>query len=159
MITLTHTDLSEQSKERLFGLNQSSLEDGVLSCIGSVFQKDTETKSESALKYIRKECEVLNHPYYLEESTSGDKHDPLARLDSQLRNGWQTGGGFRIPLTVIPDWDLYKSNSRNVRYKIHSWVMLDSLLLVDLSERVAKLNHSLISYIQLLVLGPIHLLC
>ena len=131
MITLTHTDLSEQSKERLFGLNQSSLEDGVLSCIGSVFQKDTETKSESVLKYIRKECEVLNHPYYLEESTSGDKHDPLARLDSQLRNGWQTGGGFRIPLTVIPDWDLYKSNSRNVRYKIHSWVMLDSLLLVD----------------------------
>ena len=131
MIKLTHKDLSDHSIERLLSLNDAPLVDGVLSCIGSVFQSDTETKSQSTLGYIRKECEELNPPFYLEECVEGDKHDPFARLDSLLRNGWQTGGGLRIPLTVIPDWDSYKSNSRNVRYKIHSWVMLDSLLLVD----------------------------
>ena len=69
--------------------------------------------------------------HYLEESTTGDKKILILSLETQLRNGWQTGGGFRLPLTEIPVWDEYLDHSRNVRYKIHSWVMLDTVLLVD----------------------------
>ncbi len=128
---MTHKDVSEQSQQILDKFAQQSLAESVISCIGKIHQEDTKDKSESILNYVKLSSSTIPKAHYLEESTSGDKKDPQTRLESQLRNGWQTGGGFRLPLTETPQWDKYLDYSRNVRYKIHSWVMLDSLLVVD----------------------------
>jgi len=128
---MTHTDVSEESQLILDNFSNQSLLDSVISCIGNIYQGDIQNKSESIIQFIKEHCAIIPPAHYLEESTSGDKENPQTRLESQLRNGWQTGGGFRLPLTEVPIWDEYNSHSRNVRYKIHSWVMLDSLLVVD----------------------------
>ena len=128
---MTHKDVSESTQQIMDSFAEQSLLESVISCIGNVYQKDDKKKSESIIDYVKSCCESIPKAHYLEESTSGDKKDPHTRLDSQLRNGWQTGGGFRLPLTEIPAWDKYLDHSRNVRYKIHSWVMLDTILVVD----------------------------
>ena len=132
---MTHKDVSESTQQIIDSFAEQSLLESVISCIGNVYQKDDKKKPESVIDYVKSSCQSISKAHYLEESTSGDKKDPHTRLDSQLRNGWQTGGGFRLPLTEIPVWDKYLGHSRNVRYKIHSWVMLDTILVVDaLSE-------------------------
>ena len=128
---MTHKDVSESTQQIINSFAEQSLVESVISCIGNVHQQDSKNKSESIIHFLNKYCNDSPKAHYLEESTSGDKKDPKIRLESQLRNGWQTGGGFRLPLTEPPKWDLYLEHSRNVRYKIHSWVMLDSLLVVD----------------------------
>ena len=138
---MTHKDVSESTQQIFDSFAEQPLFESVISCIGNVYQKDDKKKSESIIDYLKSSCESISIAHYLEESTSGDKKDPHTRLDSQLRNGWQTGGGFRLPLTEIPVWDTYLDHSRNVRYKIHSWVMLDTILVVDaLSENSEHLE-------------------
>jgi hypothetical protein len=128
---MTHTDVSEESQLILDRFSEQTLIESVVSCIGKPHHQDNQNKLTSIIEYIRDECSKCSPPHYIEESTSGDKKDPQTRLGSQLRNGWQTGGGFRLPLTEVPEWGAYDNHSRNVRYKVHSWVMLDSLLVVD----------------------------
>ena len=50
MIELTHTDLSDKSKERLAELNQLPLKDAVLSCIDSINQEETGLTSDTIIK-------------------------------------------------------------------------------------------------------------
>lgn len=138
---MTHTALSEQSKDLLFGLNQSSLGDAVISCLGVILTGDSETSSEAIIGYLRSESEELSPPYYLKESLSGTVYDPESLLKHHLVEGWPASTGFRIPITVIPDWSKYQSQSRSVRYKIHAWDMLDLLLRVDsLNPKIETLN-------------------
>lgn len=128
---MTHTDVSSDSQLIFDEFTELSLSESVITCIEPIFQGETQDQINSILQYLRDESSKLPIPHYIEESTSGDKEDPKTRLESQLRNGWQTGGGFRLSLTEVPKWNEYISRSRNVRYKVHSWVMLDSLLVVD----------------------------
>lgn len=128
---MTHTDVSEQSQLILDNFVNQSLIDSVISCVGAIHQNDKQDRAASIVEYLKTKSLQFSPAHYIEESTSGDKKDPLARLKSQLRNGWQTGGGFRLSLNEPPKWNDYQNHSRNVRYKIHSWVMLDSLLVVD----------------------------
>ena len=128
---MTHTDVSEISQILLDQFTELSLTESVITCIDPKFIEGTSDYTEAIIHYLRDTSSKLPLPHYLEESTSGDKEDPLTRLESQLRNGWQSGGGFRLPLDEVPNWSLYIEHSRNVRYKVHSWVMLDSLLVVD----------------------------
>jgi hypothetical protein len=128
---MTHTDVSEDSQSILDTFSGQSLLDSVISCIGNIHHKDNLSKSQSIIDYLQLECEKLQPGYYLEESTSAEKIDPVVRVTQQLVDGWKTGGGLILPLTEPPVWADYSDYSRNVRYKIHSWVMLDSLLLAD----------------------------
>jgi hypothetical protein len=128
---MTHNDLSEQSKDLLFELNRSSLGDAVISCLQAILPEDSETSPETIIGYLRSESEELPSPYYLKESLSGAIYEPEALLKHHLAEGWPASTGFRIPITVIPDWSKYQSKSRSVRYKIHAWDMLDLLLRVD----------------------------
>ena len=131
MIKLTHTDLSDKSKQDLAHLNQLSLEEAVLSCIGPIVQEEEDTTSDSIINFFRTECDKLSPPYYLKESLAGTIYDPEELLKHHLANGWPASTGFRIPINVIPDWSTYQSQSRTVRYKIHAWDMLDLILRVD----------------------------
>ena len=128
---MTHTDVSEISQILLDQFTELSLTESVIKCIDPISIEETSDNTEALIHYLRDQSSKLPLPHYLEESTSGDKEDPVKRLESQLRNGWQSGGGFRLPLDEVPNWSLYIQHSRNVRYKVHSWVMLDSLLVVD----------------------------
>ena len=89
---MTHKDVSESTQQIIDSFAEQSLVESVVSCIGNVYQKDDKKKSESIIGYVKSSCEFISKAHYLEESTSGDKKDPHTRLDSQLRNGWQTGG-------------------------------------------------------------------
>lgn len=128
---MTHTDVSENSQLILNAFSTQKLTDSVASCISSSIQNGGKNNSKTIIQFLEEKSLQSLEAHYIEESTSGDKQDPLSRLKSQLRNGWQTGGGFRLSLNEPPKWDKYQTHSRNVRYKIHSWVMLDSLLVVD----------------------------
>ena len=131
MIELTHTDLSDNSKERLAELNQLPLTEAVLSCIGPINQDGKEPTSDTIIRTLNQKCRELDTPYYLRESLSGNMYHPLEVLERQLYNGWLASAGFRIPITVVPDWEKFISQSREVRYKIHAWDMLDLILRVD----------------------------
>ena len=130
---MTHKDVSESTQQLIDSFAEQSLVESVISCIGNIHHKDTQNKLGSLIDYM-----IQKSPkpaYYLEESTTAEKIDPFIRVEKQIESGWKTGGGLVLPLTEIPKWDEYTDYSRNVRYKIHSWVMLDSLLLADsLSE-------------------------
>lgn len=128
---MTHKDLSEQSRDLLFGLNQLSLGDAVISCLGVILTGDSETSSEAIIGSLRSESEELSPPSYLKASFAGSVFDPESLLKHHLANGWPASMGFRIPINVIPDWSKYRSQSRSIRYKIHAWDMLDVLLRVD----------------------------
>ena len=141
---MTHTDVSEESQLILDTFSNQSLLDSVISCIGNIHHKDNLSKSQSIIDYLQSECEKLQPGYYLEESTSAEKIDPMVRVTQQLMDGWKTGGGLILPLTEPPAWGDYSDYSRNVRYKIHSWVMLDSLLLADsLTDENAYLDYAI----------------
>ena len=131
MIKLTHTDLSDNSKERLSELNQLPLKESVLSCLGPIMQEETEPTSDAIIRNLQEKCRKLPPPYYLRESLSGNMYDPLEVLETQLKKGWLASAGFRIPITVAPEWEKFISQSREVRYKIHAWDMIDILLRVD----------------------------
>ena len=138
---MTHTEVCQESKEALARFTQQSLAKSAYECLFASFQKDSEDLTQTVISFLKERNSEIGSPHYLEESTSGDKKDPIERLQSQLRNGWQTGGGFRLPLDQVPKWHEYSQHSRNVRYKIHSWVILDSLLLVDsITEDANSLN-------------------
>ena len=128
---MTHTDVSENSQLILNTFSNQKLTDSVTSCISSFIDNGKKNDSKTIIQFLKIKSLQSLEAHYIEESTSGDKQDPLSRLKSQLRNGWQTGGGFRLSLNEPPKWEKYQTYSRNVRYKIHSWVMLDSLLVVD----------------------------
>ena len=125
MIELTHTDLSDKSKERLAELNQLPLKDAVLSCIDSINQEETGLTSDTIIKNLQQKCKELASPYYLRESLSGNVYDPMEVLETQLKKGWLASAGFRIPKTVVPEWEKFISQSREVRYKMHAWDMVD----------------------------------
>ena len=56
--------------------------------------------------------------------------NPIELIEAQIRNGFTTGG-VRIDLTKVPVWSEYVDKSRNMRYKIHSWLMIDGFLVAD----------------------------
>ena len=127
---MTHTDVSEVSQLTLDKFSQHELVDSVISCINVISQERKLNKAD-IIQYLGKKSLECLPAYYLEESTTGDRKDPLNRVNSHIRNGWNTGGGFRLFLDEPPEWDKFVNHSRNVRYKIHSWVMLDSSLVAD----------------------------
>lgn len=144
MIFLTHKDLSEQSQQILDEFNNQSLLESIKSCIEQIHQEDNDTTEINIFENICDFCDQSPNEYYLEESTTTEKLDPMISLNKQLRHGWKTGGGLTLPITEPPKWDQYEDYSRNVRYKIHSWIILDSLLLVDeLSNNDDYLNYAL----------------
>ena len=120
---MTHTEVCEESRATLDGFSENTLAESVASCIS--------VQHQEIINYLRTVTLTSEPPHYLEESTSGDKQDPIETVEAQLRNGWTTGGGMRVSLKTPPKWFDYQQTSRNVRYKIHSWVMLDSLIIAD----------------------------
>lgn len=68
-------------------------------------------------------------PVYLPESTAAG-NDPVRRAEKDLRLGYPTHG-LRLKMETPVNWLDTEDLSRNVRYKIQSWVVIDSILTAD----------------------------
>jgi hypothetical protein len=131
---MTFTEISEVAGKRLHELTEIPILDAVHLCIQDEFIASNPV--ETSHRLFRAIQEIT--PYYLMEATASNlKSDAIIeRADHHLEHGMPTGGQI-INLDTLPDWDKYKEESRNVRYKLHSWIMLDALLAAD-----QYVNHS-----------------
>lgn len=67
---------------------------------------------------------------YFSEATIARKKNPEEIAKARLLHGFSMNG-ISVSLSQPPEWELVKSQSRNFRYKLHSWVFLDVLLRAD----------------------------
>ena len=124
---MTHTEISNLAGNRLVELNNMYLHDAVNSCLSEPVNVSNigDVVSEITNRFLRN-AKVI----YFAESTVAKNVDPEKRARNRLKNGFNVGG-MNIGIDKVPIWKDFNSESRNVRYKLHSWVMLDSLLTAD----------------------------
>ena len=124
---MTHTEISETAGIRLEELTNLYLNDAVRSCLEySSEDKPLEEQIQKISEYLDAEGGIR----YFSEATVSKQSDPEKIAQKRLKNGF-TIGGVNIGINKAPVWSDYKSSTRNIRYKLHSWVMLDSLLTAD----------------------------
>ena len=124
---MTHTEMSQEAILRLDDLTTLSLFDAVQLCITMKnISKNSSNKFIQNLREIKYDFDL----YYFAESTTSSASDPLEKVDAQIRNGFTTGGAV-FDITTVPNWKEFEKETRNIRYKAHSWLMIDSLLVAD----------------------------
>lgn len=124
---MTHPYISQVTSLRLNQLTKVSLFEAVKLCI---IQKPISKWNSNELISNLRNIKHHHDLYYFAESTTSSASDPLKKVDSQIRNGFTTGGAV-FDINKVPNWEEYEKETRNIRYKAHSWLMLDSLLVAD----------------------------
>ena len=124
---MTYTEISKAAGERLSKLCQMPLLEAAKNCLSP--EIITCVSEEDVIVQIH---ETLEHEdlFYFKEATAANKTDPIELIEARIRNGFTTGG-VKIDLTKAPIWSDYVDKSRNIRYKIHSWLMIDGFLNAD----------------------------
>ena len=84
-------------------------------------------------------------PVYLNESTAHHK-DPLKSAQKALQMGYLSQG-IRIELESPMNWGKFSVLSRNVRYKVQAWLVLDAVLNFDSLEKSDEMYESAFSHI------------
>ena len=123
---MTHTEISEKSSIRLQEIKQLSLFQKAKSCLKD--DLGDFANSQELISKVKKEC--TSDVYYFAESTTSSATDPIKKVEAQIKNGFTTGG-VSFDINKIPIWGDFLSETRNIRYKAHSWLMIDSLLVAD----------------------------
>ena len=123
---MTFTEISEVAGDRLRELITSPTLDAVCTCIG------VESISNASKMYEIIKQEISKNPEveYFAEATIAKKTNPVKTAERRLKNGFKTGG-ISIDMKNPPIWSELHGLTRNIRYKMHSWVMLDTLLSAD----------------------------
>ena len=124
---MTYTEISKAAGERLIELCGMALFDAAKNCINSEMIAGTTDEDVIAQIYENLKPEEL---YYFAESTIAKPPNPIEHIEARIRNGFVTGG-VNIDLTKVPIWSDFADKSRNIRYKIHSWLMIDGFLNAD----------------------------
>jgi hypothetical protein len=124
---MTYTEISKLAGERLQELTNLSLIDAVISCVSGSKKNNTLGDIINDISLMVESCQEIS---YFAEATVSKKSDPEKVANNRLKNGFVTGG-IKFDINKPPIWDDYKSKTRNLRYKLHSWVMLDTLLTAD----------------------------
>ena len=124
---MTYTEISKAAGERLIQLCGMTLFDAAKNCINSEMITGTTEEDVIAQIYENLNPEEL---YYFAEATTANRTDVVELIEARIRNGFTTGGA-KIDLTKVPIWSDYTDKSRNIRYKIHSWLMIDGFLNAD----------------------------
>jgi len=125
---MTHTKISEAAGLRLEGLRSMSRLSAVIDCLDSE-KIDTLSTSKEVISAL------LNPEYsseyrYFSESAFAWIEDPLAEVEKQIIEGFISSQAH-FDLNKPPNWTELSNQIRNVRYKAHAWLMLDSLLVAD----------------------------
>ena len=123
---MTFTEISEIAGLRLSELISSPTLEAVCSCLGISNGGNASQIFEIIKQEISKNPEVK----YFAEATIAKKADPVGTAIRRLKNGFKTGG-MSIDMKNPPIWSELNKLTRNIRYKMHSWVMLDTLLSAD----------------------------
>ena len=125
--SMTYTEISKAAGERLSQLCEMTLLDAAKNCLK--LETTTCVSEEDIIAQIH---ETLEHDdlFYFAEATAASQTDAIKLVEARIRNGFTTGG-VKIDLTKAPIWSDYVSKSRNIRYKIHSWLMIDGFLNAD----------------------------
>jgi hypothetical protein len=126
---MTHTKISDIAGNRLDELTSLSMTSAVISCLDTGSSK-LKADPDEIMEWIVEATSVLEPCIYLVESTTTSASDPIEKVEAQLRNGFTTGGK-KFDLNSVPIWKKFETETRNIRYKAHSWLMLDSLLVAD----------------------------
>jgi len=123
---MTHTEISEKSAIRLQEIEKLSLFDKAKTCLDATFSDLA--KPRDLISKLKQESS--SEVYYFAESTTSSATDPIKKVEAQIKNGFTTGG-VAFDINKIPIWSDFRSETRNIRYKAHSWLMIDSLLVAD----------------------------
>ena len=124
---MTHTEISDAAGLRLEELTSLYLNDAVRSCLTNSIEDMSLQDTMHEISQLIEENEKI---MYFAEATVSKKSEPEKVALNRLKNGFVTGG-VTIDMNQAPVWDDYRSSTRNLRYKLHSWVMLDTLLTAD----------------------------
>ena len=124
---MTHTEISQPARERLVEMNDMYLHDAVNSCLLEPVNTANIVDIVSEIFNLTSQHKKIN---YFAEATIAKHSDPVKRAKDRLKNGFKVGG-VAIDISQAPNWPDFKSETRNIRYKLHSWVMLDTLLTAD----------------------------
>ena len=123
---MTFTAISEKAGDRLRELVSNSTLDAVGSCIDNRKYSSASDLLKSITRFISNNPDVE----YFAEATIAKKADPVRTAEMRLQNGFNTGGK-NVDMKKPPIWADLHNSTRNFRYKMHSWVMLDTLLSAD----------------------------
>ena len=123
---MTFTAISEKAGDRLRELVSNSTLDAVGSCIDNRKYSSASDLLKSITRFISNNPDVE----YFAEATIAKKADPVRTAEMRLQNGFNTGGK-NVDMKKPPIWSDLHNSTRNFRYKMHSWVMLDTLLSAD----------------------------
>jgi hypothetical protein len=83
-------------------------------------------KSDYLRTFLEKEISKLSPPFYLRESTAFHA-DLLKSANKALKKGFLTQG-IRIKIDTPVEWMKTTNFSRNVRYKMQAWLVMDAPL-------------------------------
>lgn len=120
--------------------------DSALICLG---KQDSLGESEEAKEGVLREAlstYAREVPVYLPESTAAGT-DPVKRAQKDLRLGYPTHG-LRLKMETPVNWLDIEELSRNVRYKIQSWVVIDSILTADCENKEDRWFHPPLEFVK-----------
>ena len=126
---MTGASLTAHIQSRLDNYRQMGILDSALLCLGreDSLNLSNADKTKVIGDLIAEYSDEV--PVYLPESTAAGT-DPVKRAQKDLRLGYPTHG-LRLKMDTPVNWLDTKDLSRNVRYKIQSWVVIDSILTAD----------------------------
>lgn len=127
---MTHTDISGIAEERRSELIQQSRFSAAVDCL-KVKSDNVPSNQNEFIQWLGDQTSSLKPLVYFQEATTANRADPVKRANYVLENGFKLVGEFRTDLNSPPIWKELVSESRNIRYKLHSWVLLDPLLCAD----------------------------
>ena len=123
---MTFTGISEKAGDRLRELVTLPTLSAVSSCIDNEKYSNASELLDSIGRSVLDNSDVE----YFAEATVAKKADPVKTAEMRLKNGFNTGGKT-VDMKKPPEWSELHNSTRNFRYKMHSWVMLDTLLSAD----------------------------
>ena len=128
---MTHTKISESAEKRRAALVKLSALGAIKACIDidSDAEFDLSTNDNIANYLIGIELHTKSNQYF-SEATVAKQTDPIALADRRIKNGMKMSGK-NVDINMPPNWSKLIVESRNFRYKMHAWGMLDTLLSAD----------------------------
>jgi len=125
--------LTPHIQKRLDGFREMGGISAALICLGK--EDCLEQSKQERIEELSGALEAFvgEAPPYLPESTAAGT-DPVKRAQKDLRLGYPTHG-LRLKMETPVNWLDTGELSRNVRYKIQSWVVIDSILTADCENK------------------------
>ena len=125
---MTHTKISEAAGKRLEELTSMSRLSAVIDCLK--FENGDEISTSKEVIEALLDSTNSSEYRYFSESAFAWIEDPIAEVEKQLIEGFISAQAH-FDLNKPPNWGELPNQIRNVRYKGHAWLMMDSLLVAD----------------------------